>query len=87
MMSAAQDITLHNLSKRLPVPASGDEIASLALTLNQMIARLDESFQNTSRFTGDASHELRTPLTIVLGELEALLLPADLPPQGTGTQP
>jgi heavy metal sensor kinase len=80
MMSAAQDITLHHLSRRLPVPASGDEIASLATALNQMIARLDESFQNTSRFTADASHELRTPLTIIRGELEALLLPADLPP-------
>jgi heavy metal sensor kinase len=79
MMSAAQDITLHHLSRRLPVPASGDEIASLASALNQMIARLDESFQNTSRFTADASHELRTPLTIVRGELEALLLPGDLP--------
>lgn len=79
MMNAAQDITLHNLSRRLPVPASGDEIASLATALNQMIARLHESFQNTSRFTADASHELRTPLTIIRGELEALLLPADLP--------
>lgn len=81
MMNAAQDITLHHLSRRLPVPASGDEIARLATALNQMIARLDESFQNTSRFTADASHELRTPLTIVRGELEALLLPADLPPK------
>ncbi len=81
MMQAAQDITLRHLSRRLPVPESGDEIASLALALNQMIARLDESFQNTSRFTADASHELRTPLTIIRGELEALLLPMDLRPQ------
>ena len=79
MMNAAQDITLHHLSRRLPVPASGDEIARLATALNQMIARLDESFQNTSRFTADASHELRTPLTIVRGELEALLLGGELP--------
>jgi heavy metal sensor kinase len=73
IMLAAQDITLHHLSRRLPVPNTGDEIASLSLVLNRMIARLDESFQQTSRFTSDASHELRTPLTIMRGELEALL--------------
>jgi signal transduction histidine kinase len=53
---------------------SGDEIQALSKTLNQMIARLEESFQASSRFTSDASHELRTPLTIIQGELEALLL-------------
>lgn len=73
LMSAAEEITLHHLSRRLPLSASGDEIESLTRVLNQMIARLDESFQHTSRFTADASHELRTPLTIVRGELEALL--------------
>lgn len=73
LMTAAQEITLHHLSRRLPVRASGDEIESLARTLNQMIARLDESFAQTNRFTADASHELRTPLTIIRGELEALL--------------
>lgn len=81
MMDAAQEITLRHLSRRLPVPPSGDEVAQLAAALNGMIARLDESFQNTSRFTADASHELRTPLTIVRGELEALLVPGDLPPK------
>jgi heavy metal sensor kinase len=73
IMRAAQDITLHHLGRRLPVPDTRDEIASLSQVLNQMIARLDESFQHTSRFTTDASHELRTPLTIIKGELEALL--------------
>lgn len=73
LMGAAQEITLHNLSRRLPIRHSNDEIEGLARVLNQMIARLDESFQHTSRFTADASHELRTPLTIMRGELEALL--------------
>jgi len=81
IMRAAQDITLHHLSRRLPVPDSGDEIASLSLALNQMIARLDESFQHTSRFTADASHELRTPLTIIRGELEAMLLGRKIEPE------
>jgi heavy metal sensor kinase len=80
MMSAAQEITFRHLSRRLPTLQSDDEIAHLAAVLNQMIARLDESFQNTQRFTSDASHELRTPLTIMRGELEALLLGGKLAP-------
>jgi heavy metal sensor kinase len=81
IMRAAQDITLHHLSRRLPVSEKGDEIASLSIALNQMIARLDESFQNASRFTADASHELRTPLAIIHGELEAILLGKKLEPE------
>lgn len=74
IMGAAQDITLRHLDRRLPTLDSGDELAGLSVVLNQMIERLDESFQTTSRFTADASHELRTPLTIIHGELEAILL-------------
>jgi heavy metal sensor kinase len=81
MMRGAQDITLSQLSRRLPTLNSDDEIAHLATVLNQMIARLDESFQNTARFTADASHELRTPLTIIRGELEAILLGRKLEPE------
>jgi heavy metal sensor kinase len=76
--ATAQEITSHHLDKRLPVVETGDEIASLSKTLNQMICRLDESFQSINRFTADASHELRTPLTIIRGELETLLLDKSL---------
>lgn len=76
---AAQDITLHHLDRRLPAVNTGDEIQGLCDTLNQMIGRLDESFQSSSRFSSDASHELRTPLTIMRGELEALLMDENLP--------
>ncbi|MEP6669760.1 MAG: HAMP domain-containing sensor histidine kinase [Chthoniobacter sp.] len=81
MMRGAQEITLRHLSRRLPTLHGDDEIAHLATVLNQMIARLDESFQNTARFTADASHELRTPLTIIRGELEAILLGQKLEPE------
>jgi heavy metal sensor kinase len=74
----AEEITSHHLDKRLPVVETGDEIASLSKTLNQMIGRLDESFQIVNRFTADASHELRTPLTIIRGELETSLLDESL---------
>ena len=76
--STAEEITLHDLDKRLPVVETGDEIANLSKTLNQMIGRLDESFQSVNRFTADASHELRTPLTIIRGELETSLLDESL---------
>lgn len=70
---AAQEITFHNLRKRLPVSKTGDEIEYLTVALNQMIERLDDAFQHASRFTADASHELRTPLTIMHGELESVI--------------
>jgi heavy metal sensor kinase len=73
IMKAAEDISLHNLSNRLPVAATGDKLEHLSRALNRMIARLDESFQQASRFTADASHELRTPLTVIRGELESIL--------------
>lgn len=69
----AQDITASNLSRRLPVRKSNDEIARLTETLNDMILRLEQSFGQIRQFTADASHELRTPLTILTGELELAL--------------
>lgn len=70
---AAERITQHNLSERLPVSDTGDELERLSLSLNRMIGRLDDAFQNSKRFVADASHELRTPLTILRGELENLI--------------
>jgi len=70
---AAEQITQLNLSDRLPVTNTGDELERLSLALNRMIARLDDAFQNSKRFVADASHDLRTPLTILRGELESLV--------------
>jgi heavy metal sensor kinase len=70
---AAERITQHNMSERLPVSHTGDELERLSVSLNRMIARLDDAFQNSRRFVADASHELRTPLTILRGELEHLV--------------
>src|SRR3989441_3696993 len=68
----AARITSRNLSERLPVLHTGDELERLAIDLNQMIDRLEESFHQINRFSADASHELRTPLTVLQGELEAI---------------
>jgi heavy metal sensor kinase len=76
--ATAEEITSQHLDKRLPMVETGDEIANLSKTLNQMISRLEESFQSINRFTADASHELRTPLTIIRGELETSLLDRSL---------
>jgi heavy metal sensor kinase len=68
----AQEITQHNLSERLPVVHSGDELERLSLSLNHMISRLQEAIDGSKQFVADASHELRTPLTVMRGELENL---------------
>jgi heavy metal sensor kinase len=78
----AEIISQHNLSERLPVVRSGDELERLSVSLNHMITRLADAFSNSKRFVADASHELRTPLTVIQGELENLAgdtrIPAEL---------
>ena len=69
---SAQEISFQNPSQRLPASQTGDEIEHLSLALNGMLTRLEESYQQTKRFSADASHELRTPLAIIRGELEVL---------------
>ena len=63
--SAARDINSRNLSKRLRVPQSRDELQRLSDTLNGMLERLDAAFSRITRFTADASHELRTPVALM----------------------
>jgi len=61
--STTRQISAEDLSARLNIPIVNDEIGRLTQTLNDMLARLDDSFQRERQFTNDASHELRTPLT------------------------
>jgi heavy metal sensor kinase len=77
--SRAEGITSTNLSERLPVIKTGDELERLSTSLNHMIARLEDAFQHINRFSADASHELRTPLTILQLELEEIIQHGDLP--------
>ncbi len=70
----AQDIAHGaNLSRRIPIPEVQDEIGNLARTFNEMMNRLEKSFNQVRQFSGDASHELRTPLTVLKGQSELVL--------------
>lgn len=63
--SRAERITAENLHERLPVQNPTDEVGHLARVFNNVLARLEESFERLQRFTSDASHELRTPLAAI----------------------
>ncbi len=71
LVAKAQKITADRLGDRLPVENPHDELGHLAVMFNQMLARVEASFNELKRFTADASHELRTPLTAMrsVGEI------------------
>ncbi len=73
MSDRAGLITSQNLHERLPVANQNDELGNLANAFNDLLDRLDKSFEQQRRFMTDASHELRTPLAIVRGESEVAL--------------
>lgn len=77
----AAAISESDLDRRLPVPATGDELARLVVTLNGMLERLQSAFERQRRFVDDASHELRTPLALLKTELDLALARARTPPQ------
>jgi signal transduction histidine kinase len=64
------DIGLERLDRRVPVPNSDDEVARLAMTMNDMLVRLEASSARQRQFVADVSHELRTPLTRIRTALE-----------------
>jgi signal transduction histidine kinase len=82
--AAVDDIGGGDLHRRVPVPPGDDEIARLARTMNDMLARVEESQERQRRFVADASHELRGPLTRMRTELEVDLgHPATADPAAT----
>ena len=70
MRAQVASIGLAELDRRVPEPPGDDEIARLAVTMNEMLGRLEQAARRQQRFVADASHELRTPLTRMRTELE-----------------
>ena len=60
------------MSKRIEIPKEEDELQNLTLIINEMLDRLETSFENQTKFVSDASHELRTPLAIIKGYAEII---------------
>jgi signal transduction histidine kinase len=71
LIKTAQSITESDMTQRIPVKGA-DEIATLSLTFNEMLDRLQFAFDSQQEFLKDASHELRTPITVIQGHLEML---------------
>jgi heavy metal sensor kinase len=71
--AAARAVGDQELHRRVTVPAPADEVGELKATFNDMLDRLERSFESLRRFTADASHELRSPLTLMRTEVEVAL--------------
>jgi two-component system heavy metal sensor histidine kinase CusS len=73
MAATAQRISSTNLQERIDAEGYPYELASLAATFNQMLNRLEDSFERISRFSADIAHDLRTPVNNIRGEAEVAL--------------
>lgn len=69
----ARNISAQDLSARLNLPATPDEVGRLAATFDAMLSRLDHAFRRERQFTADASHELRTPLAAMQTIIDSTL--------------
>ncbi|WED22971.1 ATP-binding protein [Vibrio sp. JC009] len=77
LQKSMDKVTQKDLSHRLSEYKEDKEFRVLIDAYNTMLDRLEESFQQTSRFTADAAHELKTPLTVLRGKLEQAVINED----------
>ncbi len=76
LAKAVEVVSGETLSLRISPRGARDEVDTLTIQFNEMLDRLERSFERVKRFTLDASHELRTPITAIRGQLEVALLTA-----------
>jgi heavy metal sensor kinase len=74
MRREAEAISGSEPDRRLPVPATRDELTALGASLNRMLDRIEETVERERRFVDDASHELRTPLANLKSEIDLALM-------------
>jgi heavy metal sensor kinase len=73
MAEQASRITGSNLETRIEIGDAAEELAVLVTSFNELLSRLDHSFDTMRRFVADASHELRTPISVIRGEADVAL--------------
>ena len=73
MAEQARRITGSNLETRIEIHSPAEELAVLVTSFNELLSRLDQSFDTMRRFVADASHELRTPISVIRGEADVAL--------------
>ncbi|HEY8906896.1 MAG TPA: heavy metal sensor histidine kinase, partial [Rhodoferax sp.] len=73
MREQAQGVTAQQLNRRLPVNSVPPELADLAESLNDMLARLEQAFARLSDFSSDIAHELRTPVSNLMTQTQVAL--------------
>lgn len=74
IIEQVKNISATNIHERLKTGRQKDELTQLAVTFNDLLARLEDAFKSQRSFVSHASHELRTPLTIMMGQLGVALL-------------
>lgn len=81
VVATAEKLSVAELGERLSTTKQDDrEFAQLIAVLNEMMDRLQQSFQQAARFTADASHELKTPLAVMQATLQDALQSGEPPP-------
>ena len=79
--AVAREITATDLSRRIELGGSSDELRDLADTFDEMLDRLDEAFEGQRRFVQEASHELRNPLAVLRTNLDVVMADPEAGPE------